>query len=227
MKRSIKALCPVALTLLLASCYQNGLLKELAYSGNPAAQYELGRRMLIGVKGMPEAPATAVPWLRLSANGGDNRAMTALGLCYERGLGVELSLDSAREWYKRGARSGNSNACLALVQLETRAGNLPAAARWLEPLAEGGSVDAQLLCGKLCLSGHAGKGKESTAVRYLRFAAMQGNAEACLLMSSCYAAGVGVPKNEGLMLGWLENAAAAGDEKAKKMLEKVNSAGKS
>ena len=220
MKHPLTA-CAILGCILLSGCYNNALLKELAEEGHPPAQYELGRRILTGTKGMPENPAAAVPWLKLAAEGGDNRAMAALGLCHERGLGVVASADSARDWYRRAAENGNPNACMALVQMETRAGNLPGAVRWLQPIAEGNSVEAQLLCAKLCLSGHGGAAGEEKAVRYLRFAAMQGNAEACLLMSSCYAAGIGVPKNEALMLGWLANAALAGDKKAQELMEAV------
>lgn len=207
------------ISIFLTSCHNNALLKELADAGHAAAQYELGRRILTGTKGMPEKPEAAVSWLKLSAKGGDNRAMAALGLCHERGLGVEASADAARDWYRRAAENGNPNACMALVQMETRAGNLTGAVRWLQPIAEGSSTEAQLLCAKLCLKGYGGTNGPEKAVRYLRFAAMGGNAEACLLMSSCYASGVGVPKNEALMLGWLANAALAGDEKAQQILE--------
>lgn len=218
MKRARTA-CALLCGILLTGCHNNALLRELADAGHAPARYELGRRILTGTKGMPETPAAAVPWFRLAADGGDHRAMAALGLCFERGLGVNASADAARDWYRRAAENGNPDACLALVQMETRAGNLPGAVRWLQPIAEGNSVEAQLLCAKLCLSGHGGAEGAQKAVRYLRFAAMQGNAEACLLMSSCYAAGVGVPKNEALMLGWLANAAVAGDEKAQELLE--------
>ncbi|MBQ8517395.1 MAG: sel1 repeat family protein [Akkermansia sp.] len=218
MKR-VRTACALLCGILLTGCHNNALLRELADEGHAPAQYELGRRILTGTKGMPETPAAAVPWFRLAADGGDHRAMAALALCFERGLGVNASADAARDWYRRAAENGNPNACLALVQMETRAGNLPGAVRWLQPIAEGNSVEAQLLCAKLCLSGHGGADGAQKAVRYLRFAAMQGNAEACLLMSSCYAAGVGVPKNEALMLGWLANAAVAGDEKAQRLME--------
>lgn len=220
MKR-ILPFCALLGGILLTGCHNNALLRELADEGHAPAQYELGRRILTGTKGMPENPAAAVPWLKLAADGGDNRAMAALGLCHERGLGVNASADAARDWYRRAAENGNPNACMALVQMETKAGNLSGAVRWLQPIAEGASVEAQLLCAKLCLSGYGGADGAAKAVRYLRFAAMQGNAEACLLMSSCYAAGVGVPKNEALMLGWLANAAVAGDEKAQQLMESM------
>lgn len=199
-------------------CYHNAVLKEMALEGYPAAQYELGRRMLLGTKGFPKVPEKAIPWLRLASEGGDHRAMAAIGACYERGVGVPQSISRSREWYIKAAERGNGNACMALVQMEASVGNLPAATRWLQPLAEAGAVEAQLMCGKLCMAGYAEQQPEVLAVRYLRFAAMQGNAEAAYLMSCCYASGFGVPRDEGLMLGWLANAAAGGYEKATEQL---------
>lgn len=201
------------------SCNHNSLIAELAYAGHPRAQYELGRRMLTGTNGMKRRPEKALPWLRLAASGGENRAMAAIALCYEQGLGVDKSPEQARLWYRRAAEKGNTNACLALVRMASQKGNMAEVLQWLRPVAEAGSRHAQILCAKLCFAGHAGKGNEASGVRYLRFAAMQGDPEACLLMAGCYASGVGVPKNEALMLGWLSNAAQAGSERAKELLK--------
>lgn len=55
---------------------------------------------------------------------------------------------------------------------------------------------------------------QSEAQRYLRFAAMNGDAEACLLMGYCYAKGIGVPKNTTLMNSWLCLAAQQGGQEA-------------
>lgn len=214
-------LLSVFVPLLLGGCYYNAQLVELAQEGYPAARYELGRRMLLGIKGQRKVPELAVPWLRLAAEEGDHRAMAALAACYESGVGVEKSIGFSRQWYITAAQHGNPHACLSLVRLETKAGNVAGATRWLQPLAEAGSVDAQLMCGKMCMAGLVDANHDVLAVRYLRFAAMQGNAEACFLMSCCYANGLGVPRNEALMLGWLVNAAAGGYEEAVDMLNRV------
>lgn len=220
MIRAVSLVCAVA-ACLLSGCYYNAELVGLAQEGYPAAQYELGRRMLLGIKGQKKVPELALPWLRLSAEGGDHRAMAAVAACYESGVGVHQSIEQSRQWYIRAAQHGNPHACLSLVRLESKAGNMAAATRWLRPLAEAGSEDAQLMCGKMCMAGLVGENHDELAVRYLRFAAMQGNAEACFLMGCCYANGLGVPRNEALMLGWLVNAAAGGYEEAVDMLNLV------
>lgn len=216
----MRAWLTVLLALLLCTgCYNNGELATLAQSGHPGAQYEYGRRLLTGSKGLPKSPEVAVMWFAAAAEQGEHRAQAALGLCYERGVGVAMSAASAKRWYRQAALQGNSNACLAMVNMSVRRKDYEGAARWLRPLAERDVLPAQLLLGKMYLSGAAGRSKERQAVRYLRFAAMQGDPEACLLMSSCYAAGVGVPKDEQLMLGWLKNAAEAGSDRAQAMLQ--------
>ena len=50
---------------------------------------------------------------------------------------------------------------------------------------------------------------------------MQGNGEACLMLSTCYATGKGVPRNDELMMGWLVNAAEAGNQTAVGLLEQA------
>ena len=202
--------CSVWLALVVASCHHNGRLLEQANTGYPEAQYELGRRLLLGNKGMPRTPESALPWLFLSAEGGDHRAMAAIAACYERGIGVKKSVDSARSWYIKAAEEGNPHAVLALIRMESSLGSPEATLRWLSVLAETDSVGAQLLCGKLYLAGYGGEKSAEQAVRYLRFAAMQGCGEACYLMACCYAEGIGVPRDHALMLGWLVNAASAG-----------------
>lgn len=221
MKLLLRIMLVAGCGLLLSGCYHNAVLAEMAGEGYPAAQYELGRRMLLGIKGHRRAPDKAIPWLSLSARGGDHRAMAALAVCYERGLGVGKSEQLSRQWYIRAAENGNKDACLALVKMETDKGNTLAATRWLQPVAEAGSVEAQLMCGKLCMAGYAERNPELLAVRYLRFAAMQGNAEACYLMSCCYANGLGVPRNEALMCGWLANAAAGGHAESIELLKQL------
>ncbi len=213
--------CSVWVALVVVSCYHNGRLLEQANTGYPEAQYELGRRLLLGKKGMPHAPESALPWLFLSAEGGEHRAMAAIAVCYERGIGVKKSVDSARSWYIKAAEEGNPHAVLALIRMESALGSLEGTIRWLSVLAESDSVGAQLLCGKLCLAGYGGEKSAEMAVRYLRFAAMQGCGEACYLMACCYAEGIGVPRNHFLMLGWLVNAASAGYTEALDVLNSM------
>ena len=44
---------------------------------------------------------------REKAYEGDTKAMNNLGVCYERGAGVKVSLELAFEWYMKAAELGD------------------------------------------------------------------------------------------------------------------------
>ena len=200
--------------LTLTSCHGIYQLRRAAIAGDPSAQYEYGRRLLTGQKGAIRSYKHAFRWFSKAADSREPRAMAAVGLCYERGLGVQRSIQKARKWYAAAVDEGNDNACHTLVQMEARAGNLKGALQWLERMADDDSVPAQLMLASMHLNGTARNASVEEGIRYLRCAAMQGDGEACLMLSTCYATGKGVPKNEELMLGWLVNAAEAGNQTA-------------
>ncbi len=211
MKRLWVIICAA---LALTSCHGIFKLRRAAVAGDPVAQYEYGRRFLTGQKGVMRSYKHAFRWFSKAAQSREPRAMAAMGLCYERGLGVKRSLPKARRWYAAAVDAGNDDACHTLVQMESRAGNLPGALKWLERMADDDSVPAQLILARMHLNGTAKNASVAEGIRYLRYAAMQGDGEACLMLSTCYATGKGVPKNEELMMGWLMNAAEAGNQTA-------------
>lgn len=221
MKPLFRLRCAVALlaAVCAASCsYHREELMEQAAGGDIAAQYELGRRLLTGQKGFNADPQLALAWLKQAALQGSPQAMAAAGLCYERGLGTEASDEEAERWYNRALEEGNLNACVPLMRLAAKRGDSAALAHVLTPLAERGAAPAQLLLSSLYLN-DASPQKQELGIRYLRFAAMQGNAEACLRMGLCYAAGKGVPQNAALARGWFANAKNAGNGEATAFLK--------
>lgn len=199
---------------LLTGCHGIYKLRRDAVAGDPLAQYEYGRRLLTGQKGAIRSYKHAFRWFSKAAESREPRAMAAMGLCYERGIGVRRSMTKARKWYAAAVDEGNDDACHTLVQMEARAGNLKGALQWLERMADDDSVPAQLLLARMHLNGSAKNASAEAGIRYLRYAAMQGDGEACLMLSTCYATGKGVPRNEELMMGWLVNAAEAGNQTA-------------
>ena len=48
---------------------------------------------------------------REKAYEGDTKAMNNLGVCYERGTGVKVSLELAFEWYMKAAKLGDVYGC--------------------------------------------------------------------------------------------------------------------
>ncbi len=208
----------ICAALVLTSCHGIYKLRCAAVAGEPEAQYEYGRRLLTGQKGAIRSYKRAFRWFSKAAESREPRAMAAMGLCYERGIGVSRSLPKARRWYAAAVDAGNDDACHTLVQMESRSGNLPGALKWLERMADDDSVPAQLILARMHLNGTAKNASVAEGIRYLRYAAMQGDGEACLMLSTCYATGKGVPKNEELMMGWLMNAAEAGNQTAVELL---------
>lgn len=200
-----RCLLPLAAAFLLPACYHNGSLILHAQEGDPLAQYEYGRRMLTGQMGVRHDPEHAVAWLRAAASDGYAPAQSVLALCYERGIGVGADISEAKRLYTLAAAQGHTPACRALMAQEISTGNTSGAMGWLRSMAEGGNPAAQLLYGKSCLSGRLGKGRMRDGVRFIRYAAMQGNEEACLLMADCYEQGRGVPKDAAMAEGWRKN----------------------
>ena len=49
---------------------------------------------------------------------GDSDSQYCLGRCYEDGIGVDVDLNEAREWYARAAQQGNKDSKRALKRLK-------------------------------------------------------------------------------------------------------------
>lgn len=214
-----RRLLAAGLVLLTAACsYHQAELMEKAASGNAAAQYELGRRLLLGRQGFTADPALGFAWVKQAALQGDLNAMAVVGICYERGLGTALSFSEAEHWYNKALDEGNMNACIPLMRLAVKKGDPDGMEHALIPPAERGAAAAQLMLSTLYLNDPSAE-KQALGIRYLRFAAMQGNADACVRMGLCYASGKGVPQNDVLARGWFENAAEASDGRAAAFLK--------
>ena len=210
----MKRAAAILVALALAACHHNEQLADAAAEGNAAAQYEYGRRLLGGDMGLAANPHQAALWLTAASLRGHAKAQSLLGWCYAVGRGVEKSPAESRKWYEAAANQGSAVACLELAKAGLQEHREADAAHWLRPLAEAGFDGPQNILGKLLLLDKGGTIPQSEAQRYLRFAAMNGDPEACLLMGYCYAKGIGVPKNPTLMNSWLRLAAQQGGPEA-------------
>lgn len=216
----MKRLLAITLALLLAGCcsWRYEPLADRAAAGDADAQFEYGRSLLTGKFGLKSNPRQAALWLKAAALRGHVRAQSILGWCYEKGMGVEKSEREARDWYARAAGQGDYIACSYLAKMAVRNHDQEEAVHWIRPLAEAGFPGPQMVLGKMCLTGRSGSMPRTEAPRYLRFAAMQGDAESCFLMALCYAEGVGVPRNALLMEGWVRQAAELGHPLARALV---------
>ena len=122
------------------------VLRDLAASGNAAAELELGLRYAEG-RSLPRDLALAAQWLEKAAKQNNAPAQYRLATLYEKGLGVARDTAVALNWYQRAATAGNIRAMhnLAVLIAEGTNGkpNYDDAAMWFRKAAEFGVGDSQ------------------------------------------------------------------------------------
>ncbi|MGJ0534590.1 peptidoglycan-binding protein [Methylocystis sp.] len=131
-------------------------IERLAVEGNPAAQYEMGARLVEG-RGAARDAKAAAHWFEKAAEMGLALAQYRLGSMYERGVGVGRDYARARQWYERAADSGNARAMHNVAVLLAEGGDgkpdYAAAAEWFRRAAEYGIRDSQFNLGILYARG--------------------------------------------------------------------------
>jgi TPR repeat protein len=88
-------------------------LRKKADSGDPAAQFALGKAYESG-NGVPQRPDQAATWYRKAAEQGNARAQNSLGVLYWLGEGLEKDRNQAVGWYHKAARQGDAGAMFNL-----------------------------------------------------------------------------------------------------------------
>src|SRR5687768_8347582 len=74
--------------------------------GNLEAQFRLARLVHQGGDGLKQDQVMAAQLYREAAELGNSEAQNWLGYCFQHGIGVEASDQSAFEWYRRSADAG-------------------------------------------------------------------------------------------------------------------------
>ncbi len=129
-------------------------LLNRAYSGDSAAQYEVGERYLQFSIYLPSSPRArftikfvneesnnreGARWLRLAAGSGHAEACFKLGYLYQSGMGVARDQAEAAKWYQQAAVKGIPVAQYfwgeMLLYGEGVATNVPEGIRWIEKAA--------------------------------------------------------------------------------------------
>lgn len=85
---------------------------EAAKQGDVAAQVNLGLLFYDNPNGCDFK--RALYWFRMAASRDDAHAQLHLGSMYEMGYGVDQSLESAKYWFKKAARNGDTFAMSVL-----------------------------------------------------------------------------------------------------------------
>ena len=117
-------------------------LRELAAKGDVFGLFFLGKVYDEGFYGVEPDKKKALNLYHQSAAKGYYKAQNNVGQFYEHGIGTEVDLEKAREYYHLSAQSdkskGNPEENLGLLEL--RCGNKDEALRWLQKAVDKGNV---------------------------------------------------------------------------------------
>lgn len=170
--------------------------RGLAATGDPEAQYSLGRLYLSG-EGVERDYARATDLFVASAQQGHAGAQRALGHMYENGLGTSPSPKEAAKWYALAAGQGDIQAMAALGYLAFTGFGIPqdseAGIRWLRMAGERGNIEAQMLLGAIYDTGWTITEDDAEALRWYTLAAEGGDPLARFMQGCMHALGESVP----------------------------------
>ncbi|MBN2161519.1 MAG: sel1 repeat family protein [Pontiellaceae bacterium] len=105
MLRHLLAALALLLSVIAGHATELEALVHQAESGDPAAQFELGKRYFDG-KEVEQDDVLAAAWYRKAAEQDYGPAVVAMVYCCEEGTGVEEDLDAATAWYEKALDLG-------------------------------------------------------------------------------------------------------------------------
>ena len=161
---------------------------------------------------------SAFYWFKKAAVMGASSSQIFLGLCYEKGDGVEKDFEKAIYWYQKAADNGYSVAKRRIGWCYKNGigfqRDLKKAAYYFAKAAEAGESTAQC---NLALCYYNGDGVEkdiSKAIHWWQRAAEAGDSNAQYNLAFCYYNGHGVGKDLTKAVYWYQKAAEAGNSNA-------------
>ena len=93
-------------------------MDEIAMTRTAEELYKLGKEYRDGTKDSLAMPTTAVKYFTKAAEKGHLEAKYDLACMYEQGIGCEVDIDKAKEYYNSAAYYGHNKAKRALKRLE-------------------------------------------------------------------------------------------------------------
>lgn len=153
-----------------------------------------------------------------SAWQGDAYAQYNLGVCYNKGEGVEQDYNEAVKWFTKSAEQGDASAQCDLGKCYYNGlgvkRNTKKAVKWIEKSAEQGYAMAQNNLGWCYFYGEGVKKDAEEAVKWIKKSAEQGNADAQDNLGIFYTERDGIKKNYQEAVKWFRKSVAQGDSNA-------------
>lgn len=155
-----------------------------------------------------------------SAQHNYSKAQFNVGVCYEKGHGVQRDHNKAVQYYRQAAAAGHHQAqyrCAKLL-LNSRGQQCSdkdreAALSYLHTAADAGLTQAQVYLGVVM-----SEFDERKAVHYFRKAAHSGDSRALLFLAQCYETGFGVSPCVSTAVSLYQQAAVRGNKQARGIL---------
>jgi TPR repeat protein len=187
---------------------------KAAISGNTNGMNWAGHCLKNGI-GTVRNLSLAVNQFRRSALMGNADGMLHLGACLMEGAEGDVGKVEGLSWIQKSAEKRCPDGMFQFGMALLSSGERGNGVRWLKGAAELGNHSAQAF-----LESHGEKYILDEAFFRFYEAAKAGDAEGMYNVSKCYRFGSGTDRNVDLAERWLENAAVAGHEAAKRDLQK-------
>ena len=210
---------------------KNNLTQALKYyklaaeQGHPTAQFKLGAYYFTESEHLELLEEEAFYWLGKSSAQGVAAAHGQLGLCYERGIGIEVNLDQAIFYYQMGAEKSDPASLYHLAHCYyTGLGvdkNEAVAVEYYTKSAEKGHPPAQNNLGYCYFAGSGAAQNYPLALKWYRISAEHGYAQAQFNLGFCYEQGYGTTQKPQEAIKWYRLAANQGHSKAELALKRL------
>ncbi|MEJ2178976.1 MAG: SEL1-like repeat protein [Gammaproteobacteria bacterium] len=208
-------------------------LIDPANEGYNKAQYMLGMIYLNGTKKIAKDERKAFSWLRKAADDFNIDAIYQVGRMYYYGIGIDISLNTAKKYLTLAQEQEIAGAAQLLAQIKHEeqtpqespvvAAQKTAAELLLES-ASTGDVNSQYQLAKAYLNGDTGiKRNTKKALLWLERAALRGQKDAQYMLGSIYYNGNLTKRNSKKAKFWLNKASENGVENAKVLMAAINS----
>lgn len=179
--------------------------------GNASAQFRMGEFYEAGNAVIAQDLSQAAVWYRKAAEQGQqHEAELALGRLYDNGQGVAPSAEQAAIWYRKSADADNAEACYRLGMLYLQAKDPLQAALWLGKASAQRQEMAEGVLANLYFRGAGVPQSDVDGFKYLRRAAIAGNAQAMRQLGLMLSQGVRITADSKEGEFWLSKAASLG-----------------
>ncbi|KAF4672641.1 Sel-1 suppressor of lin-12-like [Perkinsus chesapeaki] len=187
------------------------LFKQLAYGGDVNIASAVGKRFLLGVEGFQQSYSEARKFLQIGAAQSHPQSEALLGYMYCLGLGMDVDMVKARQFFSAAADKGDSLGLNGLGYLDFEARDFDEAFLNFNNSALKGSADGMFNLASLYLTGTGTVQSFPTAFMWYAQALERGHTPAAYALAIMHLNGVGTVRDCRMAVKLLKEVAERGD----------------